>query len=146
MRRRTDQSSTVWNAQVDAALLKDVERRLPVHGIRTYLIVAGLKQFLEEVRHSPSAQKVVHEDIQFMLHSEARNPSSVLQSINVRIPTQDYIEFNELFPEWGGASWFMRRFLQAFNSELESRNIVLGSIIESCVAPLYRNNRPAVYL
>lgn len=136
MRRRTDQPTTVWNAQVNTALIEEIEARIPVRGARVWLITEGLSRFLAEVRHSPSAQNIAHDDIQAMLHLEQKETH--LSSINIRIPTPLYAEFNEIFPEWGGATWFIRRLLRAFNEQLTKQNLRLSSLIDSSIEQLYR--------
>lgn len=146
MRRRTDQPTTVWNAQVDSAVVDELKRRIPAVGIRVWVVTQGLQVFLDEVRNSPRAQKIVHDDIQFMLREEERKKDIKLVPMNVRIPTQAYTEFNTFFPEWGGATWFMRRVLQNVVGELTEHDFDLTLVIAKSVAHLYRNNRPAVNL
>lgn len=146
MRRRTDQPTTVWNAQVDSVVLQDLKERLPITGLRTWLIIEGLTRFIEDVRHSPSAQKIVRDEVEYMLHADKGPVSGPLDSINVRIPTPLYNEFNQLFPAWGSTTWFIRNFLQSFRLHLGAHDIRLGIIVAESVSPLYRPKRPAVDL
>ena len=132
MRRNTEAATVRWSADVLASDLESFEERLPITGAMTAVILIALRDFLERLENDPMLQVKVHEDIAHHLFEEkleGRGPS-----LDIRIPTQLYIRFNELIPEWGGATWFIRRVFTHVNATLD--HDVVGTQVQAAVTRL----------
>lgn len=130
MRRDSTKPFVIWNADVNKDELDKLQQLLPMMGARSWLIQTALEKFLEAVRHSPRLQKICKDDIQQMLHNEEKVN---LKAMNLKIPPALYDEFNNYFPEWGGATWFIRRLVHQTVIYMEKNQIILDQLVEAAV-------------
>jgi hypothetical protein len=129
MRRNASNPTTYWSARVSSLEKSEFKHLLPIHGAQTACITIALEKFLDFAEASADVRRFVHDDIQRHLHEESR--SGPTEEITVTINSNLYIRFNELFPEQGGTSWFIRRTLQAVIVQLAE--FVLDERIELAV-------------
>lgn len=135
MRRAVDKPTAFWSARVSAHDKEEFKNLLPLHGAQTACFGIALEKFLEAVQADPELRKFVHDDIQRHLHEE--NKGGPTAELTVNVPSAKYISFNELFPEQGATSWFIRRTLKALNHQLAS--FVLDERIEQAVRSILRS-------
>jgi hypothetical protein len=136
MRRNTANAYTFLSARVSAAEKDEFRNLLPISGAQTACISIALEKLLTLAEASTEIQAFIHKDIQKHLHEETRGDPT--EEISVRVGTDLYTRFNEIIPEQGGASWFIRRCLRALNAQLST--FVLDERIELAVRSILRGD------
>lgn len=134
MRRAVDKPTTFWSARVYAPDKEEFKNLLPLHGAQTACFNIALEKFVAAIKANPELKPAIHDAIQHHLHEEGR--SGPTEELTVNVATSKYIEFNELFPEQGATSWFIRRTLCALNLQLA--HFVLDDRIEQAVRSILR--------
>ena len=132
MRRDTTQDTTRWSAKLPLDDYERFQELLPINGALTAVVILGLRRFIERLEDDPLLQAVTHERIAHHLYEEER--LGKMHALDVRIPTELYVRFNAMIPEWGGATWFIRALIGSLNRTLQ-QNIV-GTQIDTAVERL----------
>jgi hypothetical protein len=129
VRRDTTQTTVFFSARVSSSDKEEFKHLLPLHGAQTACISIALEKFLDRIEQEHDCLQFVHEAIQRHLHEETRGGQ--MEELTIHIPVGLYQRFNQLVPEVGGTSWFIRRTLQALNRQLAE--FVLDERIEMAV-------------
>lgn len=117
--RRTDGASEVgFAARVPARQKAALESVLTATSGKTWFIRTALRQFNEACAQDPRLILSVTEAILAMRGEE---PPRGLVDFLVRVPVDDYNEFNRMFPDKGATTWFIRGVLDAYLKQSESR-------------------------
>ena len=122
MRRDTLREFVNWEVDLAQSEHDAFQRVFPVKGTYTSVIAIGLQHFLDTIEIEPMLQVWAHEDIAQHLHNEERPVRR--KNLSVTVPTPLYKRFNNVLPEWGATSWFIRR--------------LVGAIIAADTVPLQR--------
>ncbi len=109
MRRNTSASTVAWAVDLAESEHEAFARIYPVKGSFTSVITLGLQCFLDMLEREPQLQVWAHEDIARHLHLEDKPEKR--RTLEINIPTALYERFNQLIPEFGGTSWFVRRLI-----------------------------------
>lgn len=131
MRRDTSSHHVSWNATVQPETLDKFDAVFPVHGARTWTIETAVEKFLAVVENDKVLQARIHEAIQDHLHLEPKPKGA--RSVNLKLRTGLYDRFNDLFPEFGATSWFIRNILLEFSKVVEARDLILEQVVENAV-------------
>lgn len=118
MRRTDGQSEVGFAARVPAQQKKALEAILTATSGKTWFIRTALKQFNEACRQDPQLVLKVTEAVLAMRGEE---PPRGLVDFLVRVPVQDYNEFNEMFPDKGATTWFIRGAIECYLKQSENR-------------------------
>lgn len=117
MRRNTEAETVRWSAELPAEEYERFKTLLPMGGAFAATITLGLQTFVERLEAEPMLQVWAHNDLASHIYSEAKPARS--HHLDVVIPTELYERFNLLIPEWGGATWFIRRLIASMNEVLK---------------------------
>lgn len=131
MRRSETAAYVAWNVDLRRETLDEFSRRMPFQGARVWAVSAGLEAFITQVRYSPRRQRVIHEDIQRMLKD---GPPENTTTISLRMRRDLDNVFNELFPEWGATSWFVRNFMMQLTTHMARNNVTLIQLADVAVS------------
>lgn len=117
--RRTEGASEVgFAARVPPRDKAALEAVLSATSGKTWFIRTALKQFNEACRLNPSLIPLVTESILAMRGEE---PPRGLVDFLVRVPVDDYNDFNDMFPDKGATTWFIRGVIAAYLKKAETR-------------------------
>lgn len=116
MRRDLNKPEIPWGIRVSEEDSRALASLLPMNGGKTWLIITGLKAFLELMEGSAPHREWANSDI--IRHNAAPKPSRT-KELSFRVPTDLYIRFNKLFPHNGASSWFVRTLVSATVADLQ---------------------------
>jgi hypothetical protein len=133
MRRAVNNAFVVWDADVKKDILIEFSAYLPMQGARAWFIQSGLNKFIESVQYSPRLQRKVKDQVQDMI-SGGKEDRTGLMSISTRITQHSYNRFNDMFPEWGSTTWFVRRSVTSLVLYMREHNINLEELVEVSVS------------
>lgn len=105
MRRLDGQAEVGFAARVPKKDKAALEAVLTATSGKTWFIRTALRQFNEACRADPRLIPVVTEAVLAMRGEE---PPRGLVDFLVRVPVDDYNEFNSMFPDKGATTWFIR--------------------------------------
>lgn len=110
MRRQPKQKldMRIFSADVSKSTVDALDGFLPIQGSRVALIRLGLEAFCSRVEKERDLISVVNQAISDMLHDDTPRG---LADINPKISATLYERFNDLFPQYGANSWFLRNYL-----------------------------------
>lgn len=117
MRRDLNKPEIPWGIRVSASDNEALSSVLPMNGGKTWLILTGLKAFLELMEASPSHREWAHSEI--VKHNADKDRTRTTKELSFRVPTDLYVRFNKIFPEIGAGSWFVRTLVSATVEELQ---------------------------
>lgn len=118
MRRTDGQAEVGFAARVPAKDKSNLEAVLSATSGKTWFIRTALKQFNEACRSDPRLVASVTDAI---LGMRGEEPPRGLVDFLVRVPVDDYNEFNQMFPDKGATTWFIRGVLAAYLKKSETR-------------------------
>lgn len=119
LRVRKGQAFVGFSARVDKAERQLFEVNMPQHGARIWFIQSALKQLLRRVEENPALVEEINAQIVLMLSTKTDDSLGGVE-FPARVHEQDYQQFNELFPQYGATSWFVRSVLKQFNEASRS--------------------------
>jgi hypothetical protein len=117
MRRDLNKPEVPWGIRVSSADNEALSAVLPMNGGKTWLVIAGLKAFLELMENSPEHREWAHRQI--AQHSRDPDRPRYHKELSFRVPTDLYIRFNQLFPQIGASSWFIRTLVSGTISDMQ---------------------------
>lgn len=128
MRRDTSQARVAWNAEVSEAAFAEFTQRFPMQGAVTATMSAALRIFCTALEAHPEWRQPIHDAIANDLYF--KQPAGRRRKLNISIPTELYSRFNELLPEYGATSWFVRRMLAAMTVERQTMQEQIEADVE----------------
>ena len=118
MRRTEEQSSVGFAARVPALHKQTLEAILSATSGKTWFVRTALQQFNDECETNVGLQSRVTEAILAMRGEE---PPRFLDDLLVRVPVQEYHRFNQMFPDKGATTWFLRNLISKYIEQSEGR-------------------------
>lgn len=120
MRRDTSRPSVSWSAKVSATDKQLLEKLLPTPARWSFTI--ALTAFVKLMKESPTLRSWAHEEIS-RGRGDPDDRTTPKVELTFDIPTELYNDFNDLFPQIGATSWFVRRALRAIVAEFAEEPI-----------------------
>lgn len=146
MRRDLNKPEIPWGIRVSAEDETALSSVLPMNGGKTWLIITGLRAFMDLMEHSLSHREWAK--AQVILHNQDLDKPRRAKEINVRVPTDLYMRFIKVFPEHGAASWFVRTLISATINELSesgpSMDDRISMIVNQAMSPREATVDPVV--
>lgn len=136
MRRNLDKPEISWSFRIPREDREALGTLLPMKGAQTWLLQRGLCAFLDLIEQPSRAglRLWAHNAIQQALYID-ETPGDLVD-LSVRIPTELYVRFSRLFPEFGAATWFTRTYLRQIISDLRASGVSLEDQVELAVSRL----------
>lgn len=128
MRRTDDKAEVSFAARIPWLHKEALEGILSATSGKTWFIRTGLQQFNDECEPNPSLQGEVTEAI---LRMRGEEPPRRLEDFQVRVPVQEYIRFNKMFPDKGATTWFMRGLIAKYIDQSEGRPTPDSHVLEA---------------
>lgn len=139
VRRDTSKPEVVWSARVSESSKNTFNHLIPIYGAQSWIIDSALEKFLAIVEARPSLKDQIDGIIHRHRFEETREGRLIEFSVKIR--TGLYDRFNNIFPQMGATSWFMRALLDAVNTQLS--DFILDERVMAAVRQIILENRNA---
>lgn len=132
MRRDLNKPYVPWTVRITPEDRTALDELLPAQGMKTWVVVKSLGAFLDLMEGSKGLQRWAHREIQSYIYREGEGRLAY-RDLNAQIPTELYVRFSKVFPEFGAASWVMRRIIHQIINDMREDGFSFEERIEASV-------------
>jgi hypothetical protein len=129
MRRSKTAAEVGFTARIPQGHKRSITGLLPMTGGKRWFMEAALEEFIELCRNDPTRITWVNDQILQM--KEDGRPQEKLEEFLPRVKTDLYTAFNDLFPQKGATTWFIRTLVARFIQDMQEQASFEESVRES---------------
>jgi predicted Abi (CAAX) family protease len=108
--------TVAFSARLPKELNEEFNAVQQAYGSRVWFVRTALQRFNATIKEHPEMIPQIKAEIDIMLSTGFDSPEGTVAFV-AQIPRDDYNEFNQVFPQYGATSWFLRSITRAFIRE-----------------------------